>query len=99
MAMAVVVSGLGVAAAFSLVELIALVTNLVWYGKVSGTLVSLALAKRNVWMVIVPPLGGLVVGLMARYGSDKIRGRCSRNSSISRRPSARLCSSPARRPE
>ena len=73
-AMAIAVGGLGLAAAFVLVKLIALVTNLVWYGKVSATLVSLAQAKRNVWMVTVPPLGGLAVGLMARYGSDKIRG-------------------------
>ncbi len=72
--MAVVVGTIGVAAAFVLVKLIALVTNLVWYGRISGTLVSLAQAPRGAWMVAAPPLGGLVVGLMARYGSDKIRG-------------------------
>jgi len=26
------------------------------------------------WIVIIPPLGGLIVGLMARYGSEAIRG-------------------------
>ena len=73
-AMAAVVGTIGVAAAFVLVKLIALTTNLVWYGRISGVLVSLADAPRSAWMVAAPVLGGLVVGLMARYGSDKIRG-------------------------
>lgn len=31
-------------------------------------------AARGPWMVAVPVLGGLAVGLMARFGSEKIRG-------------------------
>ena len=73
-AMAVCVGTLAAAAAFLLIKLIALVTNLVWFGRFSGTLVSLAQAPRTVGMVVIPTVGGLVVGLMARYGSEKIRG-------------------------
>ncbi len=72
--MAIVIGTIGVAAAFVLVKLIALVTNVVWYGTISCSLTSLARAPRGPWMVVAPPLGGLVVGLMARYGSEKIRG-------------------------
>ncbi|VVB49146.1 Voltage-gated chloride channel protein [Beijerinckiaceae bacterium RH AL1] len=72
--MASIVGTIGVVAAFVLVKLIALVTNLVWYGTISGSLVSLAQAHRGPWMMIAPPMGGLIVGLMARYGSEKIRG-------------------------
>ena len=34
----------------------------------------MAAAVRGPWMVAAPALGGLVIGLMARYGSEKIRG-------------------------
>jgi hypothetical protein len=54
--------------------LIALVTNLVWFGRVSAISVSLAHVAKSSWMVAAPAMGGLVVGLMARFGSEKIRG-------------------------
>lgn len=73
-AMAVVVGLGGTVAALLLVKLIALVTNLVWFGRLDTASTSLAHAARTPWMVIAPPLGGLVIGLMARYGSEKIRG-------------------------
>src|SRR6185312_4946538 len=50
------------------------VTNLVWYGHLSGVRVSLAAAHPGWWMVAAPSIGGLAIGLMARFGSDKIRG-------------------------
>src|SRR5690606_7343710 len=31
-------------------------------------------APRSLWMVATPAIGGLLIGLMARYGSEKIRG-------------------------
>lgn len=73
-AMALVVGTGGAFAAWTLVKLIALVTNLVWFGRVSIVSVSLAHAPRSLWMVLAPSLGGLVIGLMARFGSEKIRG-------------------------
>jgi len=73
-AMAVVVGAGGVAAAWLLLRAIALVTNLVWFGTLSTEAASLAGAKAGWWMVAAPALGGLVIGLMARFGSEKIRG-------------------------
>ena len=72
--MAVVVGSGGAFAAWVLVSLISLVTNLVWFGRFSIAATSLADAPRSIWMVAIPILGGLVIGLMARFGSEKIRG-------------------------
>lgn len=72
--MALVVGTGGAFAAWVVVSLISLVTNIVWFGRVSIHAVSLAEAPRSVWMVVIPVLGGLVIGLMARFGSEKIRG-------------------------
>jgi len=72
--MAVVVGSGGAFAAWVLVSLISLVTSLVWFGRFSIAATSLADAPRSVWMVAIPILGGLVIGLMARFGSKKIRG-------------------------
>ncbi|KQY13928.1 chloride channel protein [Rhizobium sp. Root482] len=72
--MAVIIGTGGVLAAWILVDLISLVTNLVWFGNFSFEATSLANAVRSPWMVAAPVLGGLVIGLMARYGSEKIRG-------------------------
>lgn len=73
-AMAICVGVGGMAAAWVLLHAIALVTNLVWFGTISTATVSLATAKAGWWMVLAPALGGLVIGLMARFGSEKIRG-------------------------
>jgi CIC family chloride channel protein len=72
--MALIVGTGGALAAWVLVSLISLVTNLVWFGRFSIHAVSLATAPRSVWMVVIPVAGGLVIGLMARFGSEKIRG-------------------------
>jgi len=73
-AMALVVGTGGAAAARLLVNLIALVTNLVWMFRISVEPVSFAAVPRSAWMVLAPAIGGLVIGLMARFGSEKIRG-------------------------
>jgi chloride channel protein, CIC family len=57
-----------------LLRLIGLCTNLFYYHRLSTSLVSPAGSPLGTWMVLVPVAGGLLVGLMARYGSDKIRG-------------------------
>ena len=72
--MAVVIGTGGALAAWVLVKLIALVTNLVWFGALDTTVRSMGAARRGPWMVAAPVLGGLVIGLMARFGSEKIRG-------------------------
>ena len=72
--MALVVGSGGAASAWVLIKLIALVTNLVWAGRLSVANFSMADAVPGVWMVAAPALGGLVIGLIARFGSEKIRG-------------------------
>jgi H+/Cl- antiporter ClcA/CBS domain-containing protein len=72
-AMAIVAGTGGAIGAWVLLKLIALATNLFWYGRLSADsrdIVSDSIAL----IVIVPVAGGLIVGLMARFGSDKIRG-------------------------
>lgn len=69
--------GIGVAAAlvaYALVWLIAVITNLAYYQRFSSQFVSPAGNHLGGWAVLVPVIGGLVIGLMARYGSEKIRG-------------------------
>ena len=70
---------LGVAAALVaklLTMLIGLITNLVFYGRVSTAFTSPAGAVPHLgwWVVVIPALGGVVVGFMARWGSRAIRG-------------------------
>ncbi|ACA20099.1 Chloride channel core [Methylobacterium sp. 4-46] len=74
LAMALVVGTGGAFAALALVKLIGLVTNLAWFGRLDAEPAGLAGAPRGAWMVLAPALGGLVIGLMARFGSEKIRG-------------------------
>ncbi|GGP27363.1 chloride channel protein [Silvimonas amylolytica] len=73
-ALAVLVGGLGTLAAFVLLKLIFFFTNLFFFQTVSLAEHSPAQHHLGLWVVIVPVIGGLIVGLMARFGSDKIRG-------------------------
>ncbi len=68
---------IGVGATFLaviLLRLIAFFTNLFYYHRFSFAAASPAGSSLGYWMVAVPVIGGIVVGLMARFGSDKIRG-------------------------
>ena len=71
--MAVVAGTGGAIGAWVLLKLIALATNLLWYARSSFAPAAMG---RGPWLLtlLVPVLGGLVVGLMARFGSEKIRG-------------------------
>ena len=72
-AMATVAGTGGAFAAWALLKLIAFATNLFWYGSVS--FVPAVIASRGPLLILAVPVGGaLIVGLMARFGSDKIRG-------------------------
>ncbi len=61
-------------AAFLLFNLIALFTNLAFFGVWSFHFRSAAENQRGLWVIIIPVVGGLLIGLMAKYGSPKIRG-------------------------
>lgn len=72
--MAIVTGTAASGTAWILLTLIGLVTNLVWYGRLDTALTSLAGAAPGPSMVVIPVIGALIVGAMARYGSEKIRG-------------------------
>jgi H+/Cl- antiporter ClcA len=57
-----------------LTRLIGLFTNVAFYGRVSTAFVSPAGHHLGPWVIGVPVVGGLVVGVLARYGSKAIRG-------------------------
>jgi CIC family chloride channel protein len=75
--LALLAVGLGVVStllAKGLLALIALCTNLFFFLRFSAAPVSPADTPLGPWLAVVPIVGGLIVGLMARYGSDRIRG-------------------------
>ena len=69
--------GIGFVSAFvalALLKLIGLFTNLFFFQRWSTAMVSPAANRLGYWEVLVPVAGALLIGLMARYGSDRIRG-------------------------
>src|ERR1700761_964647 len=61
-------------AGFVPLSLIHLFTNLFFFGSLSFADRSPATNTLGVWVIAIPVVGGLIVGLMARFGSEKIRG-------------------------
>ena len=57
-----------------LTALIGLITNLAFYGRWSYDFSSPAGNHLGLWVIVVPVIGGLIVGVMARWGSRAIRG-------------------------
>src|SRR6202041_2438273 len=58
----------------ALLRLIGLFTNLFYFGRWSTALVSPA-GNHLGWLeILVPIAGALIIGVMARYGSERIRG-------------------------
>ena len=57
-----------------LISLINLITNISFHGSFAVTDASPANNALGLWVIIVPVIGGLIVGLMALYGSKAIRG-------------------------
>ena len=60
--------------AYALVWLIGAITNLAFYQRLAADFISPAQHQLGYLVILVPILGGLIVGVMARYGSEKIRG-------------------------
>ncbi|CAB3748379.1 chloride channel protein [Burkholderia puraquae] len=61
-------------AAFVLLSLIHLFTNLFFFQQFSFVDRSPANHTLGAWVIAIPVIGGLIVGMMARFGSEKIRG-------------------------
>src|SRR5438874_6263485 len=72
--LAVVIGILSAFVALGLLKLIGFFTNLFFYQRVATELVSPAGHHLGFFVVAIPVIGGLIIGLMARYGSERIRG-------------------------
>ena len=60
--------------AYVLYKLIGLFTNLFFFHTWSTTFRSVGSHHLGAWVILVPVIGGLVVGVMAKYGTSKIKG-------------------------
>ncbi len=60
--------------AFVLYKLIGLFTNIFFYHRFVAEFVSARHNQLGPWVILVPVIGGIVVGFMAKYGSSKIKG-------------------------
>ena len=70
-------AGIGLAAgliAFVLYNLIGLFTNLTFYHVWSFHFRSPEANQLGPWVIVMPVIGGLIIGLMVKYGSEKIEG-------------------------
>lgn len=73
-ALALPVGVISAVVAKTLLWLIAEITNLVLFQRFSPVLGSLQNHHLGTWVILAPVAGALIIGLMARYGSEKIRG-------------------------
>jgi H+/Cl- antiporter ClcA/CBS domain-containing protein len=73
-ALAAVIGALSTVAARVLLALIRFFTDLFFYGRFSFADLSPADNTLGPWVIAIPVLGGLVIGLIARYGTEAIRG-------------------------
>lgn len=60
--------------AWALLKLIGIFTNLFFFQRWSTSLASPAANRLGAWEVLVPVAGALIIGVMARFGSERIRG-------------------------
>ena len=73
-ALAIVIGALCAFVALALLRLIGLFTNLFYFGRWSTAMVSPVGNHLGLFAVLVPIGGAVMIGLMARYGSERIRG-------------------------
>src|SRR6187401_1548150 len=69
--------GIGVVSAYvalGLLTLIGFFTNLFFFQRFSTALVTPEAHTLGPWVILVPVVGALIIGVMARYGSERIRG-------------------------
>ena len=73
-ALAVVIGAICAFVALALLRLIGLFTNLLYNGRWGAALVSPAGNHLGWFSILVPVGGAFIIGIMARYGSERIRG-------------------------
>src|SRR5438067_1989992 len=70
-------AGIGLLAgvvAFFLYKLIGFFTNLFFFHRIGWDFASARLNTLGPWVIVTPVIGGIIVGIMAKYGSSKIKG-------------------------
>jgi chloride channel protein, CIC family len=72
--LAIVIGAISAFVALGLLKLIGLFTNLFFFQRWSAALVSPAGNHLGIFEILVPVFGAAIIGLMARYGSERIRG-------------------------
>jgi H+/Cl- antiporter ClcA len=72
--LAVAIGAVSSYVAVALLKLIGLFTNLFYFHRFATDAMRPADSALGLWMVAVPIGGALIIGLMARFGSDRIRG-------------------------
>ncbi|MDB5936413.1 MAG: chloride channel protein, partial [Massilia sp.] len=72
--MAAVIGVLSTCTAWLLLHAISFFTNLFFFQRLSDQPISPAANTLGAWVIAVPVIGGLIIGLIARYGSEQIRG-------------------------
>ncbi|MCU4159741.1 chloride channel protein [Acidiphilium sp. AL] len=77
-ALALLAGTFGVAAGWILLRLIALINNISYYGIWSTRVMQPGGVPHHghpaLWTILIPVAGAVIIGIMARYGSEKIRG-------------------------
>ena len=73
-AAALIVGTGGALGAWLLLRAIAVATNLFWFGRLSAAPAAIMDNMLGIGVIAVPVIGSLIVGVMARYGSERIRG-------------------------
>jgi CIC family chloride channel protein len=73
-AMALLIGAISSFVAYALIWLIAGITNLAFYHRLSAAPAIPPGPHPGYWIVLVPVTGALIIGFMARFGSEKIRG-------------------------
>ena len=70
-------AGIGLLAglvAYALYHLIGFFTNVFFFHRIAVDFTSARLNTLGPWVIITPVIGGIIVGIMAKYGTSKIRG-------------------------
>ena len=73
-AIAICLGAIGAVLALVLLRLIAFFTNLFFFGRISLQAASPADSNLGIFIIAIPVIGALIIGLMARFGSERIRG-------------------------
>jgi chloride channel protein, CIC family len=74
---AALAAGIGIISAYvarALLQLIGLFTNIFFFQRLSTALVTPADHRLGPFVIVVPVIGAVIIGFMARYGSERIRG-------------------------